>query len=180
MNVFKQLKRWYIIILIGLLTLLYLRLEYKVIKLQRESDELNNKLSVIPIQMHDALEKYSDSFNVPKHVAYNVAYLESRYKGPLHWDYNPSLTSSSGAVGPMQIIPRYAHKFAGRKLSVKELKNNIDLNVMVSMKMLRKWHSIHHDWTLACGAYNTGQPVRNSYAQYATSNINYKNKWNKL
>jgi soluble lytic murein transglycosylase-like protein len=98
----------------------------------------------------------------------------------LHWDYNPSLTSSSGAVGPMQIIPRYAHKFAGRKLSVKELKNNIDLNVMVSMKMLRKWYSIYHDWTLACGAYNTGQPVRNSYAQYATSNTNYKNKWNKL
>jgi len=180
MNVFKQLKRWYIIILIGLLTLLYLRLEYKVIKLQRESDELNNKLSVAPIQMHDALEKYSDSFNIPKHVAYNVAYLESRYKGPLHWDYNPSLTSPSGAVGPMQIIPRYAHKFAGRRISVRELKNDIDLNVMVSMKMLRKWYSMYHDWTLACGAYNTGQPVRNSYAQYATSNINYKNKWNKL
>ena len=77
MDIFKQLKRWYVVILIVLLALLYIRLEYKVIKLQRESDELNDKLSVIPVQMHDALEKYSDSFTIPKHIAYNVAYLES-------------------------------------------------------------------------------------------------------
>ena len=180
MNVFKQLKRWYIIILIGLLTLLYLRLEYKVIKLQRESDELNNKLSVIPIQMHDALEKYSDSFNVPKHVAYNVAYLETRYQGPFDFDYEHRKTSSAGAVGPMQIITRWAQPYAKKRVTTKELRNNIDLNVMISMKMLRKWYSIHHDWTLACGAYNSGQPIRNAYAVYATTNKDYKEKWDRI
>jgi hypothetical protein len=48
------------------------------------------------------------------------------------------------------------------------------------MKMLRNWYSIHHDWTLACGAYNSGQPIRNDYAVYATTNKDYKNKWERL
>jgi len=51
------------------------------------------------------------------------------------------------------------------------------LNVMVSMKMLRAWYKIHRDWTLACGAYNSGRPIQNEYARYASSNKNYKNKW---
>ena len=46
--------------------------------------------------------------------------------------------------------------------------------------MLKKWYSIHKDWTLACGAYNSGKPIKNDYAIYATTNKNYKNKWNKL
>ena len=65
-------------------------------------------------------------------------------------------------------------------LSEKELKTNIDLNVKISMQMLRKWYSIHHDWTLALGAYNSGSPIRNGYAVYATSNKDYKNNWKKL
>ena len=66
------------------------------------------------------------------------------------------------------------------KACEKELKTNIDLNVMISMKMLRNWYSIHHDWTLAYGAYNSGQPIRNDYAVYATTNKDYKNKWERL
>jgi hypothetical protein len=85
-----------------------------------------------------------------------------------------------GAQGPMQIITRWAHPYAGRRLSDKELKTNIDLNVKISMQMLRKWYSIHRDWTLACGAYNSGQPIRNDYAVYASSNKEYKNKWERL
>jgi hypothetical protein len=65
----------------------------------------------------------------------------------------------------MQIITKYAHKFAGRKVSESELKSNIKLNVEVSMKMLRVWYDKYHDWELAFGAYNTGRPVRNSYAK---------------
>jgi hypothetical protein len=48
------------------------------------------------------------------------------------------------------------------------------------MQMLRKWYSIHNDWTLACGAYNSGSPIRNNYAVYATTNKHYKNKWERL
>jgi hypothetical protein len=45
------------------------------------------------------------------------------------------------------------------------------------MQMLRKWHSIYGDWTKACGAYNSGQPIRNEYAIYCVNNKDYKSKW---
>ena len=80
----------------------------------------------------------------------------------------------------MQIITIYAHTYAGRHLSEKELKTNIDLNVKISMQMLRVWYNIYKDWELAAGAYNSWQPIRNNYAVYAASNKDYKNKWVRL
>jgi len=80
----------------------------------------------------------------------------------------------------MQIITRWAQTYVKKRVTAKELRNHIDLNVMISMKMLRKWYSIHHDWTLACGAYNSGQPIRNAYAVYATTNKDYKEKWERI
>jgi soluble lytic murein transglycosylase-like protein len=177
MPAYHKLKLWFAILIFGVLGIFIYTLEERV-------DRLEDKLSIAEgttsLMMYQTIEKYADSFNVPKHVAFNVAYLETHYRGPFDWDYNPERTSSAGAVGPMQIIPRYAHHFAGRRVGTKELKENIELNVLISMKMLRKWYSMYHDWTLACGAYNTGQPVRNSYAQYATSNRDYKDKWIKI
>jgi soluble lytic murein transglycosylase-like protein len=106
-----------------------------------------------------------------------VAYLETRYKGPFDFNYNPQQTSTAGAKGPMQIIPRYAKAFGGKRATAKRLLQDIDLNVMVSMKMLAKWHSIYHDWSKACGAYNTGQPIINSYAKKAINPKYYLSKW---
>jgi hypothetical protein len=45
------------------------------------------------------------------------------------------------------------------------------------MKMLRTRYDMTRDWMLACGGYNTGSPVRNSYAVFAATNKNYKNNW---
>ena len=39
-----------------------------------------------------------------KRYAYGIAYAETRYKGPFHWNYNPAQTSCVGAEGPMQIM----------------------------------------------------------------------------
>jgi len=64
-------------------------------------------------RMFYLIETYSDSFNIPKYVAYNVAYKETRYRGPLDTLYNPYQTSKAGAVGAMQIMPKYASYFAG-------------------------------------------------------------------
>jgi hypothetical protein len=77
----------------------------------------------------------------------------------------------------MQIITRYAHKYAGRHVSEKELMMSVELNVSVSMKMLRKRFEMYRDWGLACGGYNTGSPVLNEYAIYCSSNKNYKKNW---
>lgn len=129
------------------------------------------------IQMYFYIKKYAKEYGVPEEYAFAVAYRETKYKGPLDLTYNHKLTSSAGAVGPMQIIPRYAHKYAGRRVTSQELKNNIQLNVKVSMRMLRSWHDIYHDWGLAAGAYNTGQPVLNEYARAI---LNKEYYWKKI
>jgi soluble lytic murein transglycosylase-like protein len=174
---FAKLKSWYLIIILGIIITMFYNIN-------RRMDDFEDKLDLAAgttsLQMYESIEHWSDSFNIPKHIAYNVAYLETRYQGPFHFNYNPYQKSYAGAVGPMQIITRWARPYVRRRISEKELKTNIDLNVMISMKMLRNWYSIHHDWTLACGAYNSGQPIRNDYAVYATTNKDYKNKWERL
>jgi soluble lytic murein transglycosylase-like protein len=174
---FAKLKSWYLIIILGIIGLMYYNVNRRLDYFEERLDLANGTIS---LQMYESIEHWSDSFNIPKHIAYNVAYLETRYQGPFHFNYNPYQKSYAGAVGPMQIITRWARPYVRRRISEKELKTNIDLNVMVSMKMLRNWYSIHHDWTLACGAYNSGQPIRNDYAVYATTNKDYKNKWERL
>jgi hypothetical protein len=129
------------------------------------------------LQMYTSIEKYSEIYKVPKYVAYNVAYLETKYQGPFDWDYHGRLTSYAGAVGPMQIITKWAHKYAGRRITEKELRSNIDLNVMISMKMLRTRYDMYKDWALSCGGYNTGSPVVNEYARFCSTNKDYKKNW---
>ena len=127
------------------------------------------------LQVHYSIEKYATEYNIPLDYAYGIAYSESGYNGPFDWNYNPLVESSAGAVGPMQIMPQFAQSFVPeRKITRKELKNNIDLNVMVSMRMLKKLKEMHGDWLLVFGAYNTGQPVINSYAHKI---FNYKPKF---
>ena len=177
MSFFSKIKNWYLIIILGIVGLMYYNLNRRLDYFEERLDMANGSIS---LQMYESIEHWSDSFNVPKYVAYNVAYQETGYRGPFHFNYNPYQTSSAGAVGPMQIITIYAHTYAGRRLSDKELKTNIDLNVKISMQMLRVWYNIYKDWELAAGAYNSGQPIRNNYAVYAVSNKDYKNKWVRL
>ena len=129
------------------------------------------------LRMYNSIEKYSKKYGVPKHIAYNVAYKETRYQGPFHWSYTPSHISSAAAVGPMQIITKWAHRFAGRRITQNELMTNIDLNVMVSMKMLQYGYKRYKNWSQALGAYNTGRPIINEYADYCVGNKNYKGNW---
>jgi hypothetical protein len=84
-----------------------------------------------------------------------------------------------GAVGPMQIIPVYAPPFAGKVVSSEELMNSVELNVRVSMKMLRHWYSLSRDWNLSCGGYNSGKLIVNEYASYCANNKDYKKNWYK-
>lgn len=176
---FNKIKLWYIILVVGILSVLvYGKMSLMIYNTNKRLDSLEQKInSVVSLQMYESIEKWSDSFKIPKYIAYNIAYQETGYKGPLHWDYNPNQASVAGAVGPMQIIPKYAHYFAGRQVTAEELKKDIQLSVYLSMKMLRYWYTIHRDWTLACGAYNSGKPIRNEYAITATGNVDYKNRW---
>ena len=133
-----------------------------------------------PLKMYELIDHYSDVYDIPKHIAFNVAYLETKYKGPFDWKYKPNLSSSAGAVGPMQVMPATATYIQNKKISKDNLKNNVELNIQTSMKLLHKLHKQYSNWKLVCGAYNTGRPIVNSYATFCVNNKNYRSNWTRI
>jgi soluble lytic murein transglycosylase-like protein len=127
-------------------------------------------------RLYASIMTYAEQYDIPLHVAFNVARIETGYRGPFHNNYNHKQTSSAGALGPMQIMPQYASHYAGFKVKKPVLKDSIELNVHISMKMLRDWYNRYNDWGKAAGAYNTGKPVMNSYARNAIKK-NYIDHW---
>lgn len=111
-----------------------------------------------------AIRKYACDYDVPEGILRGVAFYETGYQGPEHVGYNPHRVSSCGAVGPMQIMPRYASKHAGKKVTAKQLKYDIELNVKVSASMLSSQFRRYGSWKRALGAYSTGKPIVNRYA----------------
>jgi soluble lytic murein transglycosylase-like protein len=128
-------------------------------------------------RLYVAINKYADKYNIPLYIAYNVANLETGYRGPFHDTYNHKQTSKAGAVGAMQIMPQYASHYAGFKVSKTVLRDSIELNVEISMKMLNEWYSRYKRWDKATGAYNTGRPIINKYAQRASIENYYVSRW---
>lgn len=130
-----------------------------------------DKLGCPPsVQLYYAIEKYAPQYGVPKRIAYNVAKHETGYEGPLDWDYNPALESSTGAVGPMQVLLSTGRMMGGDSITKSELKHNVDLNVRLSMKLLSRLHKQYGQWDVALGYYNTGYPVVNDYAREIVKN----------
>lgn len=154
-------------------------------KEKSESDEIVLKMggvdaSPISLQMYNLIESKSVEYNIPTYILYNIAWLETGYRGPFHWNYNPYRTSSGGAQGAMQIITRYAQAHTDSIVSSKELRTNLELNIDVSCSMLKELYKRYRRWDIVLGYYNTGYPQVNSYASYASSNKNYKLKWDKI
>lgn len=120
------------------------------------------------VALNDAILKYSKKYGIPLNIAYNVARLETGYLGPLHFNYSHTQTSSVGAVGPMQIMPKTANwirpKYGKGKVNSKELLSNIDMNVETSMMLLRNRYELRKNWKIVLGEYNTGYPIVNDYA----------------
>ena len=124
--------------------------------------------------MYENLEKYSNEYEIPKHIIYNIAYLETRYGGPFDWNYNPYRTSPVGALGPMQVMPTTAKFINGTRPTNETLKTDIAYNVRTSMKLLRYLKDKYRDWKVVFGCYNTGRPVINGYAHNV---YNFKPTW---
>jgi soluble lytic murein transglycosylase-like protein len=117
------------------------------------------------IKLYDHLRKYSKRYNVPFRIALGVAKKETSYGGPFDWHYDPAQTSSANAYGAMQVQVPTAGDIWGRKVSKKELLNNLEFNVHTSMKLLSKLHKRYGSWEVALGCYNTGRPIVNGYAK---------------
>jgi len=133
--------------------------------------------------MYEMVEKYSDIYEIPKYIAYNVAWKETRYEGPFDWTWIPEQGSYAGALGPMQIMPATGRSIYNKimgfedQITNDDLRNNIELNVMISMKILRRSYDKYEDWAIVCGKYNTGKVMVNEYALYCSSHKDYKEKW---
>ena len=117
------------------------------------------------IQMYFYIKKYAAEFAIPEPYAFSLAYQETRYGGPLDLNYNHKQTSFAGALGPMQIMPATAKLIYGHAVPKMQLMSDINLNVMISMKLLRRLYDKYNDWGLVFGAYNTGKPCVNGYAR---------------
>lgn len=129
------------------------------------------------IQMYFYIKKYAAEYSIPESYAFSLAYQETRYGGPLDLNYNHKQTSFAGALGPMQIMPATAKLIYGEPVSKSTLMSDIDLNVMISMKLLRRLYDKYNDWGLVFGAYNTGKPCINGYARNILAN---QYVWDKL
>jgi soluble lytic murein transglycosylase-like protein len=129
------------------------------------------------IQMYYLIDKYSDEYNIPKWIAFNISYKETRYMGPFHWEYKPSQISSMGALGPMQIMPGTSKIVNGESVTRQKLKTDLEYNISTSMKLLRILHDKWGDWEIVCGCYNTGKPIINEYARYCANNKDYRKNW---
>ena len=92
------------------------------------------------LKMYYFIEKYSDEYKIPKHIAYNIAYKETRYLGPFHWSYKHAQTSVVGALGPMQIMPSTSKFINKESVHLNKLKTDIEYNVRTSMKLLNHLH----------------------------------------
>lgn len=167
------------LVFIGLLTI-PLRHFLSVGKIERGEDLTYSEGSMyerqpIAIRMFSTIEKYAEKYNIPLRYALGIAYAETRYEGPFHWNYNPEQKSYAGALGPMQIMPSTANMIWGRSVPTEDLISNIDLNVETSMKLLRKLYDKYGNWKIVFGCYNTGTPCVNGYAE-KVFNFNPKNK----
>lgn len=127
------------------------------------------------VQMFYAIEKYSEQYNIPRNYAYGIAYYETRYTGPFQWKYDPSQTSTAGALGPMQIMYSTGQSvFPDEDFTREELRDDIDFNVHCSMKLLRQMYDKIGSWDKVFGCYNTGKILVNDYARNV---VNFEIKW---
>ena len=119
---------------------------YQVIYVDSETPEVNDEIelgkskglitSPTSLRMYELIEKFSTKYKIPKHIAYNVAFKETRYQGPFHWNYRPNQVSCVGALGPMQIMPSTARLVQKRNVPNDILMNDIKVNTEISMKLL--------------------------------------------
>lgn len=173
----NSIKSFYIILLFAVSIASYYLKDIVEDQAQIETVESYQSSAPTAIEMYQLLEKYADQYKIPRHIVYNIAYLESRYKGPFDWSYQPALESYAGAVGPMQVMVSTAEFINNRNISKSNLKNNIEINIKTSMKLLRRLHNMYGDWVIVCGSYNTGKPIINDYARFCVTNKDYRKNW---
>jgi len=126
------------------------------------------------LQIYYSVKKYCEIYNIPEDYMFSLLYQESRYQGPMHWNYKVNHVSEMNALGPAQILLSTARGINKDTVSAKRLQNDIDYNIKTSCKFLRRLKDKYNDWKIVFGYYNTGQLLIN---QYALNIINKNYNW---
>lgn len=144
------------------------------------------KLAPYSVQVYFYTKKYCAEFNVPEEIAFAVAKLETGYKGPDKFAYNPTnQISVANALGAYQLLLSTAkdmYEYLGygprHELTKQMLLDDVELNVRLGICYLR-WlkNNISPNWIIVCGFYNSGYQIVNDYARHAVKVYDYKNKY---
>lgn len=113
-----------------------------VVEVNRELDNAPAVISCANNQSDyiNALINMEKEYNMPRGILQNIAYHESRY--------NPNAVSHAGAIGLMQIHPRW-HKNVNPYNPYESIK--------YGAKYLDSLHARFGNWKLALAAWNWGQ-----------------------
>ena len=161
------MKLFYTLLVASALAIVFLVLKPEDLRASNDVYNEKHRIEVLPpcLQMHYCIQKYADEYDVPVSFAYGIANQETGYRGPFQWDYQQSRTSPVGALGAMQImLPTAKMMWPHQNVTREKLLSSIDFNVETSMKILRHLYNTYGNWKVAFGAYNTGRPIVNSYA----------------
>jgi len=121
-----------------------------------------------PYDIKRSVEKWCKIYKVPSIYVFNILKNESGYG---RRNFNPRIISRNGLyIGAMQISMRTAVHINGR-LSVNKLKNDVDINIKIGIKLLSVLYKKYGNWEMSIAAYNCGV----GRLDYAISNCdNYK------
>lgn len=107
---------------------------------------------IYPLKYTEEVEKHSEKYGLDKLLVYAIIKAESNFE--------PNITSSSGACGLMQLMESTAKEIAkkvGYEYTVKEELYNPNINIMLGTKyfseLLEKYDN---NLNLALSAYNAG------------------------
>lgn len=161
----NKVKILILLVSIIVLGLFYYKSQFIIVKPKNNLGHVEWKNNVPSIELYYAILKYSKEFDIPTDYAFGIAYVETGYQGPLHFNYDHRQISSVGALGPMQVMPSTANWINKTKVDKEIVLNDIDFNVRTSMKLLRQLKDKYNSWLIVFGYYNTGYPVINDYAR---------------
>ena len=147
------------------------------------TDAGNNDLTYIKgigkipdsIKVFIAIEKYSKQYKIKSNILYNIAYNETRYKGPFNIKYNANKRSCDGAYGTMQILPATAKTHCNTHIKISHLKD-VDSNIKYACQIINHYKNKYGTLQQALGCYSFGDPKSKLYHNHITK---LNKKWTK-
>jgi soluble lytic murein transglycosylase-like protein len=122
-------------------------LEEVVVTAKKISGTVSAWLKKVPVSLQGLFAAARAQYGLPPHLLEAVAYRESRFRPEI---ISGALRSAKGAVGIMQIMPRW-HPQLGEAGALDATRA-----IPYAAKYLRQLYNQFGDWKIALAAYNWG------------------------